>query len=325
MFTPRTRRRSGFTLIELLVVIAIIALLIGILLPALGKARDSARDLVCKTNLRSIGQAMFLYANDWNDYFPPNLNPGQSSERYDGTVEDLNDPIGGEMAQFWFDIKRLGNYFPTWVRGDDPNQGYETLGGEVMVCPMHPEGARSYSMNYWGSAENGTGSNHPYGRNFRAFVNEGSSTILVGEAWGQWESTDRLTGETIYVTASTIGPASGDPDNPIGSRFGGGTGVIDFPGNAFGGGGSFGGFSPSAPEFAGADGPPSSYIPWYRHPNRNKDLLAIRGGANFVFVGSNVGRRDVSDLIDPITGRSTLDVIWSPKDRDVVRALDNQP
>jgi prepilin-type N-terminal cleavage/methylation domain-containing protein len=189
MFTPRTRRRCGFTLIELLVVIAIIALLIGILLPALGKARDSARDLVCKTNLRSIGQAMFLYANDWNDYFPPNLNPGQSSERYDGTVEDLNDPIGGEMAQFWFDIKRLGNYFPTWVRGDDPNQGYETLGGEVMVCPMHPEGARSYSMNYWGSAENGTGSNHPYGRNFRAFVNEGSSTILVGEAWGQWEST----------------------------------------------------------------------------------------------------------------------------------------
>ncbi len=69
--TPRTRRpdrANGFTLIELLVVISIIALLIGILLPALGAARNTARGAVCLSNLRQFGITVATYAADNNQW-----------------------------------------------------------------------------------------------------------------------------------------------------------------------------------------------------------------------------------------------------------------
>lgn len=66
------RPRRAFTLIELLVVIAIIALLLGILIPALGKARFTAQNVKSKANLRSLGQVQFLYAGDFRDSY---INP----------------------------------------------------------------------------------------------------------------------------------------------------------------------------------------------------------------------------------------------------------
>lgn len=65
--------RKEFTLIELLVVIAIIAILAGMLLPALGAAREKARRINCAGNLKQISLSCKMYANDYNEYFPTTL------------------------------------------------------------------------------------------------------------------------------------------------------------------------------------------------------------------------------------------------------------
>ncbi|HUV66939.1 MAG TPA: type II secretion system protein [Sedimentisphaerales bacterium] len=63
-------KKKGFTLVELLVVIAIIALLMGILMPALARVRQIAFRMVCGTNLSGIGKAMLIYSNDYDDELP---------------------------------------------------------------------------------------------------------------------------------------------------------------------------------------------------------------------------------------------------------------
>ena len=69
-------KRRSFTLIELLIVISIIAILAALLLPALGKARETALGIKCVGNMKQIGQYMAMYVNDNSDYFPLGDNHG---------------------------------------------------------------------------------------------------------------------------------------------------------------------------------------------------------------------------------------------------------
>jgi len=78
------RRRSGFTLIELLVVIAIIALLMSILMPALGRVRYQARGVACRANLRQWGLMFSMYTSDNNGYFYSGLLGGTTASMENG-------------------------------------------------------------------------------------------------------------------------------------------------------------------------------------------------------------------------------------------------
>jgi prepilin-type N-terminal cleavage/methylation domain-containing protein/prepilin-type processing-associated H-X9-DG protein len=105
------RHRSAFTLIELLVVIAIIALLIGILLPSIGAARESARTTKCASNLRQLSLAAVTYSNDYKGLY--------SSGNFDN-----------RQMHGWGRFDEVG-----WI-ANDVNGGY-ALPGSVL-CPSSP-------------------------------------------------------------------------------------------------------------------------------------------------------------------------------------------
>ena len=92
------RKKQAFTLIELLVSVAIIALLIGLLLPSLGKARTRAKEAVCLSNLRGLMQAVFLYANDHRERLPGvGLSHGGETNEHGTWVRTLQKHYGDSL------------------------------------------------------------------------------------------------------------------------------------------------------------------------------------------------------------------------------------
>src|SRR5687767_10444063 len=77
-----SRAVSGFTLVELLVVIGIIAILIAILVPVLGRAREASRRTQCLSNLRELGTALVMYANNYKDQIPIGYWDGMKQTNY---------------------------------------------------------------------------------------------------------------------------------------------------------------------------------------------------------------------------------------------------
>jgi prepilin-type N-terminal cleavage/methylation domain-containing protein/prepilin-type processing-associated H-X9-DG protein len=138
VFSGIMRRVSrGFTLIELLVVISIIALLVGILLPALGAARESARGLVCQTHQKNLSTAFVAYGTDNQEWWPGWAKSGISDirNRYTGSWI----PSGGYL-------NTTGG--PPAIKIEDGSLFQYTPDKGVFVCPSDPFTHRSSGLSY---------------------------------------------------------------------------------------------------------------------------------------------------------------------------------
>jgi len=152
--TPLSRRRGGFTLIELLVSISIIALLLGLLLPALGSARETGRSAVCLSNLRQLALANSAYAEDAGGFYVP-------------ASEDIFVGLGGTKR--WHGERNApGTATNIDDNTFDPTRGpladYLGTTGEVRFCPTFDGMIDHHTAET--SFEAGTGG---YGYN-RAFI-----------------------------------------------------------------------------------------------------------------------------------------------------------
>jgi prepilin-type N-terminal cleavage/methylation domain-containing protein/prepilin-type processing-associated H-X9-DG protein len=119
-------RRGGFTLIELLVVVAIIALLIAILIPSLGRAKDNAKGVSCLANLRAIGQISVIYNNENSNCMVPSFYKTNGNTTSNESWGSIFISLGYLPRQFSNDINHVNN--KAWVGGAYPTR-------TALFCP----------------------------------------------------------------------------------------------------------------------------------------------------------------------------------------------
>ena len=144
------RKSRAFTLVELLIVVAILALLMGMLLPTLQKALKIAEDAVCKSNLRSIQQALLLYAKDHEGYMPCSnqgdrppyyfdgwnkmLTTGYGPNKYNWVPTTSYVPKGAfECPSYEWRYSSRGSYGINWAM-----QGYDAAGQGDYIRGTYP-------------------------------------------------------------------------------------------------------------------------------------------------------------------------------------------
>lgn len=151
----RPFKRGGFTLVELLVVIGIIALLLSILLPSLYKARESANRIVCASNMRTIGQLLYVYAHDNGGTLPPSFLQNQAvGPRYRSFGTGNTGFLGPALYPKYVENGQIF-YCPSAISElrYDGAMGWETVWGlQRLEAFTNPTDAGLYSSYYYNAA-----------------------------------------------------------------------------------------------------------------------------------------------------------------------------